>query len=370
MTTPAPALDALPDRLFTAILGSYEVAAVALGDHLGWYRCLADSGPSTAAELAGRTGTDARYAREWLEHQAVSGYLAVDDVHAAPDDRRYAVPEEHRAVLVDELDPGYMTALASITAAFVRQVPALAEVYRGHRTLSWADIGDAAREGQAAANRPLFLGPLVDDLLPAVPGVDAALSAGGRVADVGCGYGWSSIGIARRWPEARVDGFDVDRPSVERARRHAAEAGVAERVTFRTDDVRTLVGDDDPDCECHLDGSYDLVAAFECVHDLPDPVPVLAAMRRMVRPGGTVLVMDEAVADEFTVPGTEVERLVYGYSVLCCLADGRAHSPSVGTGAVMRPGTLRRYAQEAGFADIEVLALENDFFRFYRLVEQ
>ncbi len=353
MTTSAP----LPDRLFNALLGSYEVAAVALGDLLGWYRCLAGAGPATAGELAERTGTDARYAREWLEQQAVSGYLTVDDAGAAPDARRYSLPDEHRAVLVDELDPAYMTPFATVTAAFIRNVPALVDVYRGRRTLSWADMGDPARDGQAAANRPLFLGPLVDELLPAVPGVDAALSAGGRVADVGCGYGWSSIGIATRWPAAQVDGFDVDPPSLERARQHAEAAGVADRVRFREDDVRALDGAD-----------YDLVAAFECVHDLSDPVPVLAGMRRMVRPGGTVLVMDEAVAEEFTAPGSDVDRLMYGYSLLCCLPDGRAHEPSVATGTVMRPAVLRSYALAAGYADVEVLPLDHEFFRFYRLV--
>jgi 2-polyprenyl-3-methyl-5-hydroxy-6-metoxy-1,4-benzoquinol methylase len=354
MTTP----DALPDRLFTALLGSYEVAAVALGDHLGWYRSLADAGPATAAELAGRTGTDARYAREWLEHQAVSGYLAVDDARVAPDDRRYSLPEAHRAVLVDELDPAYMTPFATVTAAFVRNVPELVEVYRGNRTLSWADMGDPARDAQAAANRPLFLGPLVEEMLPTVPGVDDALTAGGTVADVGCGYGWSSIGIATRWPTARVDGFDVDRPSLERARQNAETAGVADRVRFCEDDVRAI----------GATAEYDLVTAFECVHDLTEPVPVLAAMRRLVRPGGTVLVMDEAVSDEFTVPGSDVDRLAYGYSVLCCLADGRSQEPSAGTGAVMRPAVLRDYARDAGFSDVEVLPLENDFFRFYRLL--
>jgi 2-polyprenyl-3-methyl-5-hydroxy-6-metoxy-1,4-benzoquinol methylase len=356
----------LPDRLLASLIGAYDVAAVALGDRLGWYRCLAAEGPATAAELAERSGARARYAREWLEQQAASGYLTVDDPAADPEARRYTLPEEHRAVLVDELDPAYMTPLASVTAAFVRAVPALAEVYRGRRTLSWADMGDDAREGQAAANRPMFLGPLVQELLPAVPGVDAALSAGGRVADVGCGYGWSCIGMASRWPAARVDGFDVDGPSVERARRHAAEAGVAERVTVRADDVRDLL--DDTDGECRLEGAYDLVTAFECVHDLPDPVPVLAAMRRMARPGGTVLVVDEAVDEAFTAPAGDLDRLMYGYSLLCCLPDGMAHQPSVGTGTVMRPAVLREYARAAGFTDVEVLPLDGGFFRFYRLL--
>jgi hypothetical protein len=110
------------------------------------------------------------------------------------------------------------------------------------------------------------------------------------------------------------------------------------------------------------------VTAIECVHDMAQPVPVLAAMRRMVRPGGTVLVLDEAVAEEFTAPGDEIERLMYGYSLLCCLPDGRSQAPSAATGTVMRPATLRRYAQEAGFADAEVLPIDAGFFRVYRLV--
>jgi SAM-dependent methyltransferase len=356
-TTSAPPLPDLADRVLTAVVGSMEIAAVALGHRLGWYACLDGAEPMTAAELAERAGTDARYTREWLEQQAVAGYLAVDDGARAPEDRRFSLPDAHRAVLVDELDPGYLMPLADATVAFIRFLPRLAQVYRGTRTLSWADLGDDVRDAQAAANRPFLAGALVDDVLPAVPGVDDALRAGGRIADIGCGYGWSTIAMAGRWPAARVDGFDVDQPSVERARRHAVEAGVAERVTFSTDDIREL----------ESARAYDLVIAVECVHDMPDPVGVLAAMRRLVRPGGTVLVLDEAVAEEFTAPGDEVDRLMYGYSLLCCLPDGRSHGPSAATGTVMRPVTLRGYAQDAGFAEVEVLPLDAGFFRVYRL---
>jgi SAM-dependent methyltransferase len=357
-TTSAPPLPALSDRMLAALVGSFEIAAVALGHRLGWYRCLADFAPLTALDLAGRTDTDGRYAREWLEQQAAAGYLTVDDPQADPDERRYDLPDEHRAVLVDELDPAYLMPLADATVAMLRHLPTLAQVYRGVRTLSWADLGDEVRDAQAAANRPFLVGPLVDDVLPAVPGVDDVLRAGGRVGDIGCGYGWSTIAIARRWPAAQVDGFDVDQPSVERGRRHAAEAGVAERVTFCSDDVREL----------EAAAAYDLLIAVECVHDMADPVGVLAAMRRLVRPGGTVLVLDEAVAEEFTAPGEQIDRLMYGYSLLCCLPDGRSHGPSAATGTVMRPPLLRRYAQQAGFADIEVLPLDAGLFRVYRLV--
>jgi SAM-dependent methyltransferase len=359
--TPSPASppgpQPLADRLVAAVLASLELAAVHLGSELGWYRAL-DAAPATAPELATRTGTDARYAREWLEQQAVAGLLTVDDPHAGPEQRRYALPPEHRPVLVDELDEAFMPPFAHAALVFTRNVPRLLEVYRDGSGLGWAEMEDA-RDVQAAVNRAYFLGPLATRDLPSVPGIDAALRAGGRVADVGCGMGWSSIGIARAYPQARVDGLDVDAPSVAAARRNADEAGVADRVGFQVADVGRLG---------ETAGRYDVVTAFECVHDLADPVAVLGAMRGMVAPGGTVLVVDERVAEEFTAPGDEVERLMYGYSLTCCLPDGLSTRPSAGTGTVMRPSTLARYAREAGFAGIDVLPVEHDFFRFYRLL--
>jgi predicted O-methyltransferase YrrM len=349
----------LGDRLVAAVTGAFEAAAVDLGDRLGWYRALADI-PATAPQLAARTGTDPRYAREWLEQQAVAGYLAVDDVRAAPDDRCYTLPDEHRAVLVDEVDPAYTTPLARVAMTFTRNLPRLAEAYRTGGGLSWAEMGPEAREGQAAANRPFFMGALVTEVLPGLAEVDAVLRAGGRVADIGCGMGWSTIGMATGYPAARIDGFDVDQPSVEQARRNATETGVAARVRFSLADVGSLTAA----------GEYDLVTAFECVHDLPDPVAVLTAMRAMVRPGGTVLVVDERVAEGFTAPGDDVERLMYGYSLTCCLPDSMSTRPSVATGTVMRPATLDGYAREAGFDGVEVLPVAHDFFRFYRLVHR
>ncbi|MFP5373020.1 MAG: class I SAM-dependent methyltransferase [Actinomycetes bacterium] len=348
---------ALAERMLSAVVGALEMAAVDLGDRLGWYRALSDA-PATAPQLADRTGTDPRYAREWLEQQAVAGYLAVDDVRSGPDQRCYSLPAEHRAVLVDEVDPVFTTPLARMAMALTRNIPKLAEVYRFGGGLGWAELGPDAREAQAAANRPFFLGPLISEVLPSLPDVDAALRAGGRVADVGCGVGWSSIGMAVGYPEIRVDGFDVDVPSVELARRRAEESGVADRVRFEVADVGALA----------IDGGYDLVTAFECVHDLPDPVAVLAAMRRMVRRGGTVLVVDERVSEHFTAPGDEIERLMYGYSLTCCLPDALSRRPSAATGTVMRPATLDRYARDAGFTGCEVLPVPHDFFRFYRLL--
>jgi 2-polyprenyl-3-methyl-5-hydroxy-6-metoxy-1,4-benzoquinol methylase len=217
-----------------------------------------------------------------------------------------------------------------------------------------------AREAQADMNRPVFLNLLGQEWLPAIPDVHARLQADppARVADVGCGGGWSSIGIARAYPKVHLDGLDVDEPSIALARANAAEAGLADRVSFHARDAA------DPD----LAGRYDLVTAFEVVHDLAQPVEVLRAMRALLADGGAAIVMDEKVAETFAAPGDEVERFMYGFSVLCCLPAGLAESPSAGTGTVMRPATLLRYARAAGFREVEILPIEHDFFRLYRLV--
>ncbi|MCZ2857541.1 class I SAM-dependent methyltransferase [Blastococcus sp. VKM Ac-2987] len=357
---PAPGTADLVERLFAAVLATLDVQTAYLGDRLGYYRALADGGPQTPAELAARCGTAERYTREWLEQQAVTGFLTAVDSPAGPGNprlRRFALPAAAVEPFTDQLSPDHVLPLARFLVGVGKQVDALVRAHRTGGGVSWAELGDDVREAQAAANRPLFLGALGRDHLPSLPEVDRALSTGGRVADVGCGEGWSAIGIALAYPAATVDGYDVDVPSVEAARRHAAEAGVGDRVRFEVADAATV----------GRDGTYDVVTAFECIHDLPQPVDVLAAMRRLAGEDGYVLVMDERVAETFGAPGDDVERLMYGYSVMCCLADGLSSQPSVGTGTVMRPDVLRGYAREAGFDDLEVLPIADDFFRFYRL---
>ena len=348
------ATEAFVERLFGAVLGAQLVQAAYLGDRLGFYRALAEEA-LTPPELAARTGTAERYAREWLEHQAVTGVLTVDDAAAAPDERRFRLPTGHAEVLTDVLSPNHVLPLARMVAGMGQHMDALVDAYRSGGGVSWAQFGTDAREAQAAANRPLFLGALPREYFPSVPAIRDVLERGGRIADVGCGFGWSAIGLALAHPDVTIDGYDVDEPSIEAARRNALEAGVADRVRFHVADAATA------------DGRYDLVAAFECIHDMPAPVGVLDTMRRIAEPDGIVLVVDERVAEQFHAPGDETEQLMYGWSITCCLPDGLAHTPSVGTGTVMRPDTLRRYAQEAGYADIEILPIDDAFFRFYRL---
>ena len=363
-TTPVPAtkmasdreIEAFADKVFGDLLGALSTYATTIGAALGWYEALADAESMTSGELAGATGTDERYAREWLEHQTVSGYLDVADPTAAPTSRRYVLSPAAADVLANRDSLAYMTPFSSLLSALGRNLDGLIEAYRTGAGLGWHQHGDGARCGQADANRPLFLQLLATEYLASIEDLHATLTRGARVADVGCGMGWSSIGIATAYPGVTVDGYDIDGPSIDRAVANATEAGVADRVRFHTVDVGSLEA-----------GGYDLALALECIHDLPDPVSVLAAMRRMVEPDGTVIVMDERVGDNFTGEGDPVEQLFYGFSLLCCLPDGRNAPQSVATGTVMRRPTLEGYAHQAGFTSVDVLPIDHDFFRFYRL---
>ena len=203
-------------RLFTAVLGAQEIQAVYLGDRLGWYRALAAQGPLSSAELATSTATTERYAREWLEQQAAAGYLIVDDVDAAVERRRFRLPAGPAEVLTDDDSLNYLAPLARFVAGLGKHLDALSNAYCSGGGVSWTQLGEDAREAQGALNRPLLLHQLGSEILPAIPDLDAVLRRGARVADIGCGLGWSSIGIARSYPASTVDGFDIDEPSIVR----------------------------------------------------------------------------------------------------------------------------------------------------------
>lgn len=351
--------DRFVGRMLESVGGAFNLFGVYLGVKLGFYRALAH-GALTSAELAARAGADERYAREWLEQQTVSGVLEVEDDSLPAGQRRYRLPPGHAEPLLDEESLNFVAPLAQLVAGCARPLPALVEAYRTGAGVPYADYGPDLREGQAAINRPAFLGELAQKWVPAMPDVHARLHAAqppARIADFSCGFGWSSIGLGQGFPFAQVDGYDLDVPSIEQARVLAAERGLSDRVRFHVRDVG------DPE----LAGQYDLVTAFECVHDMSNPVAALKVMRALTAPGGAVLIVDERVGDEFTAQGNDVEPLMYGWSILHCLPVGLADTPSAGTGTVMRTATLQRYAAEAGFSRVDVLPVENFFFRFYRL---
>jgi 2-polyprenyl-3-methyl-5-hydroxy-6-metoxy-1,4-benzoquinol methylase len=245
----------------------------------------------------------------------------------------------------------------------VRVFPsALVDAFRTGRGIPYAAY--ALHDAQGDFNRPAYVNLLASEWLSQIPGLtDRLQTPGASAAEIGCGEGWAAISLARAFPEIRVDGYDNDDASIAAARKHAAEAGVSERAHFEVIDV---TGDLPATI---TSGSYDLVMAFEMIHDLARPVEALTTMRRLGKPDAVHLVMDEKVADTFEAPSENpIERLMYAASVLHCLPVGRADTPSAATGTVMRRSTFEGYADGAGFATVNVLPIEHDLFRFYHLV--
>ncbi len=351
--------DRLVGQIFRASLGGFDLAALYLGERLGLYRALEAAGPMPSPDLAASEGLNERFVREWLEQQAVSGILDVEDADRGPTERRYRLPAAHAEVLLHPESLAHTAPLARGVVASMLMLPLLLEAYRTGQGVPWERYGDDMREAQAAGNRPVFMALLGTEWLPSIPDVDARLRAQppARVADVACGAGWSTIAMAKAYPTAVVEGFDLDAASVSLARRNAAGAGLADLVSFAVRDAA------DPSAA----GRYDLVTVFEAVHDMSRPVEALRAMRAMLASGGSVLVVDERVAETFTAPGDDIERFMYGWSIINCLATGMTEPGAAGTGTVLRPSTLEGYARDAGFGTFEVLPIEHATFRFYRL---
>jgi 2-polyprenyl-3-methyl-5-hydroxy-6-metoxy-1,4-benzoquinol methylase len=348
--------DAFADRVFASALGYFDVLTIHLGQRLGLYGALAELGPASPAELAERAGIAERYAREWLEQQATAGILRAD---VGPDVTRFELPVGHAEVLLDGDSLSFMGSsvmqLMSLRGAFDHVV----EAFRTGAGVPYEAYGVDGVEGQGGANRPIFLTTLPEQWLPAIPEVHDRLSSDGeaRILDVGCGTGWSSIAMATAYPNVTVEGFDPDPTSVELARRNAEAAGLGDRVRFHAKDAAALA----------VDGPAAFATAFECIHDMANPVEVLRAVHRSLDPSGTMLIVDEKTKDAFTGEPDELEAYFYGWSVLDCLPSGMYQQPSAATGAVMRPETLRGYASEAGFGDVEVLPIDDDAFRLYLL---
>ena len=351
--------DALVGRLFEAGLGMMDVMSVYVGDQLGLYRALNEGGPANAAELAARSEIDGRYALEWLEQQAATGILEVDDVAAVAEERRYLLPAGHVEPLLNLDSPYSIAPLARSAVACAKVLPQLMEAYRTGGGVAWSDYGPDMIEAQGDFNRPWLVGSLGAELLPSIPRIHERLLADppARVADVACGVGWASIAIARAYPDVRVDGFDLDESSIELARQNAREAGLSDRLTFQTRDVAQAEA-----------GAYDIAVIIEAIHDMTQPVAVLSSVRRMLRHDGVALIADEKTEDAFTAPASESERFYYGFSLFTCLPAAMVERPTAAIGTVIRADTMRRLGSEAGFQSVDRLdepALE--MLRFYLL---
>ncbi len=343
-------------NLFMACLASMELANVELGVRLGLYEALAGAGPVTAAQLAESAGIAERYAREWLEQQAVAGVVEVDDAAAPIPERRFTLPNAHAHVLIDDDSEACMKPCAAVVPWMAKALDIMVEEFRSGTGAAFGlfDLHDI----QAAFTRPVFVNHLTQTWLPALPDVQAKLTKGEqvRIAEIGCGEGLAAITIAKAYPNVEIDGYDLDEASIGVARKSAADAGLGDRVRFHVQDA----------ADASVEGDYDLVMAIEMLHDVPDPVGILRTMKRLAGDSGAVLVVDERTEDAFTVPASEMERLFYAFSTLHCLAVSM-QGGGAGTGTVIRADTLRAYAADAGFSTVDVLDVEHPQFRLFRL---
>ena len=361
----AGAVDAYTDRVTQAVLGFAETASIVVGGELGWYAALADASDDglSAGGLALATDAQPRYAREWLEQQAMAGFVeVVPGEGASPSDRRFRLPAGAAEVLVQRGTITSLLPMVRMLRAGVANLPELLDAYKHGGGVTWEQVGDEGRQSQAEGNRPWF----TDHLAPALASVESVhrvLSRpDARITDIACGFGWSTLALAAAYPQAHVTGIDIDAPSILAARDNARGGG--KNVEFHVADAADLIATQ----------SQDAVFIFEALHDMPFPVQVLEVARTMVKPDGAVVVMDEAVAEAFdpTVDSPDervLERLMYAYSLFICLPDSMSAPGSAATGTVMRPAVLESYATQAGFTAVEQLPIEDfSVFRFYRLL--
>ena len=356
-------IGAYAERLFETGLAALEAITISLGRELGLYVHLACEEGVTASQLAAAAGIDARYAREWLEQQAAAGLVDITATSSDAHQRRFGLSSAAQECLLRPESLASVGPLFDLLPAVNRVYPAmLVDAYRSGAGIAYADY--AVHDAQGDMNRPTYVNLLASDWLAQIPGLtDRLVARGASAAEIGCGEGWAAISLAMAFPDIRVDGYDNDDASIAAARKHAAEAGVGDRVRFEVLDV---TGDLPPAVPT---GTYDLVMALEMIHDLARPVEALTTMRRLGKPDAVHLVMDQKVAETFEAPTENpVERLMYAASVLHCLPVGRADTPSAATGTVMRPATFAGYAEGAGFATVDVLPIEHELFRFYHLV--
>jgi SAM-dependent methyltransferase len=327
---------------FAGDLGAAVAAGnVVLGDRLGLYRALNSGGPATGAELAARTGTDARYVSEWLAGQAAGGYVCYDQ-----DTGRYSLTPEQAFALADPNSPVNVPGAFTLALGALAAVPAITEAFRTGTGLGWHEQHNDVIVGCEQFFRPGYATYLVQDWLPALDGVTAKLERGGRVADVGCGLGASTVLLAQAYPHAQLTGSDYHQGSLELARKRAADAGVTDRVSFETASAQTFSGE-----------GYDLVTTFDCLHDMGDPAAAARHIRQALAADGSWLIVEPMAGDTVQDNLNPVGRVYYGFSTLLCLPN-----------ALSQPGGTALGAQ-AGEAAIRDVVLGAGFSRFRRAAE-
>ena len=325
-------LNAFMGRFVGDIGAAMHAGTVLLGDQLGLYKALA-AGPMSAEQLARATQTDARYVREWLSAQAASGYVEYD---AAAD--HFHMTEEQVFALATEGSPAFIPGAFQVVLGALRSVPRLAGVFRTGLGYGWHEHDAMLFQGTERFFRPGYAANLVSSWIPALDGVDSKLESGARVADVGCGHGASTVLMAQAYPKASFVGFDYHAPSIEWARKAAAEAGVADRVTFEVAAAKNFPGK-----------NYDLVAFFDCLHDMGDPVGASRHVRAALKPDGCWMIVEPFANDALQDNLNPVGRLYYSASTLICTPASKSQEVGLALGAQAGEKRLRGVVTEGGF---------------------
>jgi len=346
-------VETFQERLFTELNSGMSILNLQLGHRLGLFQALNGSGPTDSATLAERTGYSERYLREWLECMAVGGYLDYDLATTT-----FSLPPEHSEVLTNPDSGWSAVGVLGWLSSFGNLMPQLIQAFKSGNGVPYDDYGLDMVTAQGMSTRPMFVNDYVSSWIPTMPDIESKLEQGGKVADVGCGVGWSSIALAKGFPNVEIDAIDPDDLSIEEAKRIAKEEGVSEQINFHVSTVE----------EADVEGPYHLVTAFECIHDMPYPVQALKRMRDLADADGAVLIADEAVEDKLEDNMNFMGHFFYNFSVLHCLPQAMGFPDSAATGTVIRPSVLRGYADAAGYKDVEILPIENPQFRFYRLI--
>jgi SAM-dependent methyltransferase len=307
-------------------------ATVVIGDKLGLYQALA-AGPATAAELADRTSTQPRLVVEWLAAQAASGYVSYD-----PTSGRFWLTEEQAFALAHEDGPMYLPGAFQVMVAAVKDEPKVTQAFRSRAGVGWHEHDPDLFAGTERFFRAGYAANLVASWIPALDGVQAKLEAGAKVADVGCGHGASTILLAQAWPNSSFVGFDYHQPSIQRAQEAAAKAGVADRCRFEVATATSYPG-----------AGFDLVAIFDALHDMGDPVGAAAHVHQTLAPEGTFMLVEPYAGDRLEDNLNPVGRAFYAASTLLCVPHSLSEEPGLALGAQAGEQRLREVATAAGF---------------------
>jgi SAM-dependent methyltransferase len=316
--------------------GASTVAMVRIGDELGLYKALHAAGPSTCAELAKRLGLAERYLREWLSQQAASGYLAYDPMVAT-----FALPAEQAMVFAIEDSPVYMMGGFDVMKALLDNQPKVQAAFRNGGGVAWGDQAGCMFCAVARFFRPGYHNNLVDLWLPALDGVVAKLERGAKVADVGCGHGWSTVLMAKAFPNSQFVGYDFHAGSIDDARAHAHAHGVGGNARFEVAVAKQVP-----------DTGFDLVTCFDCLHDMGDPAGAAAHVRSLLKPDGTWMVVEPMAGDRLEDNLNPVGRLYYAASTMICVPTSLSQEVGTALGAQAGETRLREVIGGAGFRSV------------------